>query len=150
MQRPLEAEAIDGRPGVKQAILEVAPAHQPWVGLAGVPADQQGRQIVFQLAVQLQPLGFRQGLRGVCSVAHAQSLLPAAQGDHTQLQLAAAAQLLQSRAIHCSGEPGQGQGPGLFAGCQPQRLPRLRCAAAQQQLISCVPLPQPGREQVQV
>ena len=78
------------------------------------PAQQQGGQILLQLAMQLQTLRLRQGRRAAHWIAEAQAGLPVPQSLHPLLQPTAAAQRLQGRAVEQGCQPRQRQGRRRF------------------------------------
>lgn len=110
----LEAAPIQGRAGVQQGVVGVAPAPQqgPWRLWR---QQEQGRQIGLQLPVQGQAAALTQG-------APAPRLLelglPVPQGPAALLQAPAAAQFGQGLAWQQGAQPGQGESPGGFGSVQ--------------------------------
>ena len=78
-QFPLQGEAVDGGAGMEQRFVRVAPTFQPSLGGLRRPAQQQGRQVFLQVALEPQPLRLGQSLSPLGGSLRPQPLTPAAQ-----------------------------------------------------------------------
>ena len=106
---------------MKERVVAVAPTLQPGLSDCLRPAQQQRRQIRFQLAVQLESFALWQCFGRCPWGGGSQLLLPTPERAQPLLQFAAAAQVLQRGPIEDGCQACQWQRLRLFGLDQPQR-----------------------------